>query len=61
MPNTEFQPFRRFVQNNLVGRKIKSCRRASKQFLKFKEELGLDPYKINFDEQDIISALQVAF
>ena len=61
MPNTEFQPFIRFVQNSLVGKKITSCRKASKQFLRFKEELGLDPYKINFDEQDIISALQVAF
>ena len=32
-----------------------------KQFLEFKEKLGLDPYTINFDEQDTISALQVAF
>ena len=23
--------------------------------------LALDPYKINFDEQDIINALQIAF
>ena len=30
-------------------------------FLAFKKRLGLDPYKINCDEQDISSALQVAF
>ena len=40
---------------------MKSRRLLSKQFLEFKEQLGLDPYEINFDEQDIISALQVAF
>ena len=32
MPNTEFQPCRRFVQNYSVRRKIKSCRKASKNF-----------------------------
>ena len=32
MPNTEFQPCRRFLQNNLVERKIKSCRKSSKNF-----------------------------
>ena len=32
MPNTEFQPCRRFVQNDLVEQKIKSCRRKSKKF-----------------------------
>ena len=26
-----------------------------------KEKLELDPYDVNFDEQDIINALQVAF
>ena len=61
MGNTKFQPCRRFVWNDLVERKIKSCRKASEKFLKFKEKLGLDPYKITCDEQDIISALQVAF
>ena len=38
-----------------------SHRVASKQFLEFKEKLGLYPYNYNFDEQDIISTLQVAF
>ena len=32
LPNTEFQPCRRFVQNDLVEQKIKSCRRKSKKF-----------------------------
>ena len=43
MPNTAFQPSRRFVRNDLVERKIKSCRKASETFLRFKEKLGLDP------------------
>ena len=30
-------------------------------FLEFKEKLGLDPNKYSFDEQDIISALPIAF
>ena len=61
MPNTKFQPCRRFVRNDLIERKVKSCRKASEKFLKFKEKLGLDLYKITWDKQDIISALQVAF
>ena len=61
MPNTIFQSSRRFVQNDLVERKIKSCRKTSEKFLKFKEKLGLDPYAVTCDEQDIISALQIAF
>ena len=61
MPNTKFQTCRRFVWNDLVERKIKSCRKASEKLLKFKEKLGLDPYKIACDEQVITSALPVAF
>ena len=37
MPNTEFQPCRRYVRNDLVERKIKSCRKSSKKNLKFKK------------------------
>ena len=37
MRNTEFQPSRRFVQNDLVKRKLKSCRKSSKKFLQFKK------------------------
>ena len=57
MPNTTFQPSRRFVRNDLVERKIKSCGKVSEKFLKFKEKLGLDPYEATCDEQDIISTL----
>ena len=49
------------MQNDLVEIKIKSCRKASEKFLKLKEKIGLDPYKITCDEQDIVSAVQVAF
>ena len=61
MPNTEFLPCRRFVRNDLVERKIKSCRKSSKKFLELKKKLGLDPDVVTCDEQYIISALQVAF
>ena len=42
MPNTKFQLYRRFVRNDLVGKKIKRCRKASAEFLKLKEKLGLN-------------------
>ena len=61
MPNTKFQQYRVFVRNDLVEKKIKSCRKSSKRFLEFKKKLGLDPNLVTCDEQDIISALQVAF
>ena len=61
MPNAKSQPCRRFVRNDLVERKIKSCRKTSVKFLKFQEKLGVDPYKITRDEKDIVSTLQVAF
>ena len=61
MPNTEFQPCRKFVQNDLVERRIKSCSKSSKKFLEFKNKLGLDPDVVTCDEQDIISVLQIAF
>ena len=60
-PNAEYQPCRVFVRNDLVERNIKSCRKSSKKFLEFKKKLGLDLDVVNCDEQDIISALQVAF
>ena len=49
------------MQNYLVKRKIKSCRKSSKRFLEFKKKLRLDPDVVTCDEQDIISTLQVAF
>ena len=60
-PNAEYQRCRVFVRNDLVERKIKSCRKSSKRFLEFKKKLGLDPDVVTCDEQDIIRALQVAF
>ena len=50
-----------FVRNDLVERKIKSCRKSSKKNLEFKKKLGLDPDVVTCDEQNIISALQLAF
>ena len=49
------------MRNDLVKRRIKSCRKSSKRFLEFKKKLGLDPDVITCDKQDIINALQVAF
>ena len=60
-PNAEYRQFRVFVRNDLVERKIKSCRKLSKRFLEFKKKLKLDPDVVTCDEQDIISTLQVAF
>ena len=60
-PNAEYQWCRVFVRNDLVERKIKSCRKSSKRFLEFKKKLGLDPNLVTCDEQNIISALHVAF
>ena len=61
MLNKKCQQCRVFVRNDLVGKKIKTCRKSSKRFLEFKKKLGLNPHVVTFDEQDIISALQVAF
>ena len=60
-PNAEYQLCRVFVRNDLVERKIKSCRKSSKRFLELKKKLGLDPDVNTCDERDVISALQVAF
>ena len=49
------------VRNDFVEKEIESCRKSSKRFLEFKKKLGLDPTVVTCDEQDIISALQVAF
>ena len=61
MPNTKFQQYRVFAQNDLLKRKIKSCRKSSKRFLWFEKKCGLHPNLVTCDEQDIISALQIAF
>ena len=56
MLNKKCQQCRVFVRNDLVGKKIKTCRKSSKRFLEFKKKLGLNPHVVTFDEQDIISA-----
>ena len=38
-PNAEYQRCRVFVRNDLVDRKIKSCRKSSKLFLEFKKKI----------------------
>ena len=60
-PNAEYQRCRVFVRNDLVERKIKSCRKSSKRFLEFKKKLGLDPNEVTCDKQDIINTLQIVF
>ena len=42
-PNAEYQRCRVFVRNDLVKRKIKSCRKSSKKFLEFKEKVRIRP------------------
>ena len=42
MPNAKFQGSRVLVRSDIVNRKIKSHRAPSKQFLEFREKLGLD-------------------
>ena len=61
MPNTKFQQCRVFVRNDLVERKIKSCRKSSKRFLELKKKLGVDPDVVTCDEQDIIKILHDKF
>ena len=58
MPNTKFQQYRVFLQNGLVEKKLKA---VENYFQNLKKKLGLDPNLVTCDEQDIISALQVAF
>ena len=53
--------YRVFVRHKSVERKIKSCRKSSNKILEFKKWLVLDADVVTCDEQDIISALQVAF
>ena len=47
----------------IQSKKIKRYRKgkALEEFLDYKEKLGLEPYKITCDKQDIIRALQLAF
>ena len=40
MPTTNFQQCRVFVRNELVEKKVKSCRKSSNRFLECKKKLG---------------------
>ena len=40
-PKAEYQQCRVFVRNDLVERKIKSCRKSSKRFLQFKKRVRI--------------------
>ena len=43
-PNAEYQQCRVFVRNDLVERKIKSCRKSSKRYLELKKKVKIRPY-----------------
>ena len=43
-PNIKFQADRIFVRNDLFEQVIKSCKSNSREFLMFKEKLGICPY-----------------
>ena len=43
IPNTQFQPCRVFVSNDLVKKQIRSRRIASKQFLELKKKVWIIP------------------
>ena len=50
------------MRNDLVRKKVKSCRKSSKIFWELKKKgLGLDPKVVTCDEQDMINTLQVVF
>ena len=49
------------MRNDLLDRKIGSCRKSSKTFLEFNKKLWLEPDVVTCYERDIISTLQVAF
>ena len=43
-PNAEYQRCKVFVWNDLVERKIKSCRKSSKRFLEFLKKVRIRPW-----------------
>ena len=49
------------MENDLVERKIKSCRKSSKKCFEFTKMLGLDLDVVTSRSKDVISALQVVF
>ena len=45
MPNTEFQSCRRFVRNDVVERKIKTCRKSSKKSFRIQNKVSIRPLR----------------
>ena len=52
--NIKFQAARIFVRNDLFEQVIKSCEATNKEFLMFKEKLGICLYGKNYYEEGII-------
>ena len=50
----KFQTDRIFVKNDLFEQVIKSCKATNKEFLIFKEKLGIFPYEENYYTEKII-------
>ena len=53
-PNIKFQADRIFVRNDLFEQVIKSCKATNREFLMFKEKLGICLYEEYYDEEEII-------
>ena len=54
-PNSNFQPDRIFVRNDLFEQIIKSCKATNEKFTMLKEKLGICPYEENYNEKEIIN------
>ena len=53
-PDIKFQTDRIFVRNDLFEQIIKSCKATNKEFLMFKEKLGICLYEENYYTEEII-------
>ena len=53
-PDIKFQTDRTFVRNDLFEQVIKSCKATNKEFLIFKERLGICLYEENYYTEEII-------
>ena len=53
-PNIKFQTDRIFVRNDLFEQVIKSCKATNKEFLMFKEKLGICLYEENYYTEEVI-------
>ena len=53
-PDIKLQADKIFVRNDLFEQVIKSCKATNKEFLIFKEKLGICPYEENYYTEEII-------